>query len=360
MKKHPKGKTALLSAAILSLTAASVIPTASVAAASVPATAVPINAPISSPQPEEQQPVAAFAPVTGKVKEIADFGKTGDKLVTVVGEGDSVTNFVVSKDTCQSGPDLVKSGAELTVFYDTRKPAIMIYPPQYPAEVIVPATDGASSWKVDQFTTSKEGAEGLLSLDKMLLIRPSDQTKITLEDGTPFTGDLSDRSLAVKYGISTKSIPAQAAPEEIVVLFEEAVPPIGQAPGDGAEPEAPIDVTDKTIIVVEGKILKGSAAYTDAKGTIMVPLRPIAEALKYKLAWDAKTKSTLIGPGSSLQIGKDYYVYNRTAPIELGTAPALVKGSTYVPLSYFTDVLRMSNAYVFEDTIVIDNGEKMQ
>ncbi|CDN43275.1 copper amine oxidase N-terminal domain-containing protein [Paenibacillus sp. P22] len=359
MKKHPKGKKALLSAAILSLTAASVIPMASAAAASEPATAVPINAPISSPQPEEQQPVAAFAPVTGKVKEIADFGKTGDKLVTVVSEGDSITNFVVSKNTYSSGTDLVKSGAELTVFYDTRKPAIMIYPPQFPAEVIVPAADGASSWKVDQFTTSKEGAEGLLSLDKMLLIRPSDQTKIILEDGTPFTGELSGRSLAVKYGISTKSIPAQAAPEEIVVLFEEAVPPIGQAPGDGAEPVAPIDVTDKTI-VVEGKILKGSAAYTDAKGTVMVPLRPIAEALKYKLTWDAKTKSTLIGPGSSLQIGKDYYVYNRTAPIELGTAPALVKGSTYVPLSYFTEVLRMSNAYVFEDTIVIDNGEKMQ
>jgi hypothetical protein len=50
----------------------------------------------------------------------------------------------------------------------------------------------------------------------------------------------------------------------------------------------------------------------------------------------------------------------KMAPIQLGTAPAIVEGKTFVPLSFFKEVTRLNNAYVFESQIVIDNGERME
>ena len=92
----------------------------------------------------------------------------------------------------------------------------------------------------------------------------------------------------------------------------------------------------------------------------MVPLRAIAEALDYELKWNAADKSVQLGQGISLKIGEDNYIYIRTAPIQLGTAPALVDGTAFVPLSFFKEVVRMNNAYVFEGQIVINNHEELE
>ncbi|MPN40548.1 hypothetical protein SDC9_188086 [bioreactor metagenome] len=92
----------------------------------------------------------------------------------------------------------------------------------------------------------------------------------------------------------------------------------------------------------------------------MVPLRAIAEALGYQVTWEQDTQTARLNSAISLEVGRDYYVYMRMAPIELGTAPQLKDGSVYVPLFYFRDVLKMNNAYFFENQVVIDNQEKMQ
>lgn len=68
----------------------------------------------------------------------------------------------------------------------------------------------------------------------------------------------------------------------------------------------------------------------------------------------------MVGKSVSLTMGKDYYTYMKTAPIQLGTAPEVVNGKTFVPLSFFKKIIRMNNAYVFETQIVIDNGEIMK
>ncbi|MGN7454051.1 copper amine oxidase N-terminal domain-containing protein [Paenibacillus pasadenensis] len=361
MKKPTKTIPALLSVAALSLAASSVI------AASPAGAIVPISAPLpdSSVQNEQQQPaVPNYMSVTGTVKEISDSKtKEGAKTVSLQDDkGEIIANVTVSGDTYVAAPDKLQAGTKWNAYYDAKKPMLMIYPPQFEAEVLVPVEETAS-WKVDRFKAAEGDAGQLISEDGQLVLNVSEQTPLVLEDGTAFTGDLKGRALAVKYSVTTRSLPPQTSPEQIVVLFEEAVPPIGTLPEQPGTLEEPIADTPDVSgfpIVVEGKKLAGPSPYTSKDGTVMVPLRAVVEALGQKLTWDASTKSSRIGLATTLTIGKDYYVYNKMAPIELGAAPALVDGKTYVPLQFFRDVMMLNNAYVFEGQIDINNQEKME
>ena len=87
----------------------------------------------------------------------------------------------------------------------------------------------------------------------------------------------------------------------------------------------------------------------------MVPVRAIAENLGFDVSWEGKTKTVMLGKGISLTIGKDNYIYMKTAPIQLGTAPEIVDGKTFVPLSFFKDVLGMKTVNVSDSDIVISD-----
>ncbi|MCX7748019.1 MAG: copper amine oxidase N-terminal domain-containing protein [Clostridia bacterium] len=272
-----------------------------------------------------------FNSFTGTVKKITDFdGVKGSKFVLVENEKGGEANIIVSKDTYIVNDAEIAVGSVITGFYDANAPILMIYPPQYNAEVVcVEMKD--KNVKVDVFN------KDLVSADQTLKLNISDETEIILQDGKAFNGKLADKKLVVIYGVSTKSIPAQTAPEKIVVLFEKDV--------------------SKMNIVVNKKKIEAPAAYMDEKGTVMVPLRAVAKALGVDVSWNGKQQSMMLGKGISLTIGKDYYTYMKTAPIQLGTAPALIKGKTFVPLSFFKDVMRMESAQVVESQIAIDSGE---
>lgn len=174
----------------------------------------------------------------------------------------------------------------------------------------------------------------------------SDETEILLQDGTVYEGELAGKRLVVIYGPSTKSIPAQTTPYKIIVLF------------DRIEDRAAYDVSNMEIIVNNKKI-EAPAAYENKQGTVMVPLRAIAEALGYEVVWNNETRSITLGEDIFLTIGKDEYVAGKNT-IKLGTAPELVENKTFVPLNFFKNVVKMNNAYVFEGQIVIDNEEVME
>jgi hypothetical protein len=284
-----------------------------------------------------------FNSFSGKVKEIADFHAVkGSKIVLVEDSAGGIANIIISKDTYVLDNADIIVGSEITGYYDANTPMIMIYPAQYSAEVVVvEGKDQDRNVKVDHFD------KDLVSSDKKLKLNISDTTEIVLQDGTTFSGILDERKLVVTYGITTRSIPAQTNPTKIVVLFEKANTAIG-------------DVS-KMDTVVNNKKIEAPAAYVNEKGTIMVPIRAIAEALGYDVIWNNEQRSVELGnKGISFKIGEDNYLYLKTAPIQLGTAPEIKEGSTYVPISYFRDVLGMNNAYVFEAQIVIDNEEKIQ
>ena len=58
----------------------------------------------------------------------------------------------------------------------------------------------------------------LTSSDNSLILNMSGRTMVTLPNGQLFNGDLAGKLLLVVYGPTTRSIPAQTAPTQIVVF----------------------------------------------------------------------------------------------------------------------------------------------
>ncbi|MDF2614197.1 MAG: copper amine oxidase family protein [Clostridia bacterium] len=275
-----------------------------------------------------------FNSFTGVVKQITESeGENGLKYVLVQNEEGQEANLVISEETYILGDAKIAEGDVVTGFYDPNLPMIMIYPPQYKTIVAVVQKEGQNV-KVDVFD------EELLSADKLLKLNISPDTEIILQDGTAFKGELTNRKLVVVYGAATKSIPAQTTPSKIVVLFEDT---------------APLNSSSSMQVIVNEKLLSAEKAYINEHETVMVPLRAAAESAGFKVEWDEKLKSVMLGEDISLTINKDYYTYMNMSPIKLGTAPILVEGKTFVPINFFKEVAHMDNAYILESQVVIEN-----
>ena len=302
----------------------------------------------------------AYLSISGTIQSItARVNAEGKELdgshfvqIENVGTEGALTNFIVESDTLRLNENELKVGAKLTGWYDARKPVLAIYPPQFKA-VAIAVDEQLPVTKLDRFDAE------LLSQDGMLKLNVGEETAITLLDGTAYAGDLANCDLAVFYTLSTHSLPAQTTPEKIIVLnlpAEEEVVPEEDAPSL----LPPAEEIAAAPIVVAGELLANApAAFLSEDGVIMVPLRVIAEALGYTVQWDAETAGVMLNAAVSLRIGSNIYTYQRTAPIELGTAPVLHNSLTYVPLNFFTQVAKLNNAYYFEGQLVIDNEEPM-
>ncbi len=86
----------------------------------------------------------------------------------------------------------------------------------------------------------------------------------------------------------------------------------------------------------------------------MVPLRAIAEKLGYEAVWDGENKTVRLGNLTTLTIGQDSYFAYRMAPMQLGAAPVIHNGLTYVPLKFFREIVGAKTAIFFEGQVVID------
>ena len=154
----------------------------------------------------------------GTVTEIVDF-LTGQnieregctQLFTVKNEMGAIVNFVVSPSTYFVDHEMVAVGDRVTGYYDGDAPAILIYPPQYPALVML-KDNSNQNVKVDYFNNQ------LVSSDGQLHLNLSPYTQIILTNGQRFSRYPANRDLIVFYGPSTRSIPAQTTPYRIIVL----------------------------------------------------------------------------------------------------------------------------------------------
>jgi hypothetical protein len=113
------------------------------------------------------------------------------------------------------------------------------------------------------------------------------------------------------------------------------------------------DASQLTVVInqVETPIVP----HANAGGVIMLPLRAAAEAAGFDVIWDPAQRSADIGKIITVTADRDYYVYARTAPIELGTAPEIIEGRIYVPLSFFSEVARFDTAEAVNGQIVLNN-----
>ncbi len=117
-------------------------------------------------------------------------------------------------------------------------------------------------------------------------------------------------------------------------------------------------------IVVKGKTMPMQTITVN--GCTMAPVRAIAEALGFKVTWNAD-RSINISNGemqSDLYIGQNrYFVYTAvdgmagmSAPFELGSAPIIRNNTAYVPIDLFVPLFGNDPAtvQVSGDTITID------
>lgn len=154
----------------------------------------------------------------GTITQIRDFftGQNGEgegcyKLISLENGMGAIVNFVVSPTTYFVDHVMVTVGDRVTGYYDGDAPALLIYPPQYQALVMVKENPNQNV-KVDYFNSL------LVSSDGRLRLNISPYTQIILTNGQLFSRNPANRDLIVIYGPSTKSIPAQTTPYKIIVL----------------------------------------------------------------------------------------------------------------------------------------------
>ncbi len=102
-------------------------------------------------------------------------------------------------------------GDRATFFYSTNAPMPLIYPPRYQA-VAAAYTPPGTTAALDVFN------EMLTNTDGTLTLTPTWNTPVTLPNGQAYANDPGGHLLLATYSATTRSIPAQAIPEQVVVF----------------------------------------------------------------------------------------------------------------------------------------------
>ena len=222
----------------------------------------------------------------------------------------------------------------------------------------LPMVEKEDRFKVMESSANDEAGFSMISWDEELVIHINDEVPVFFEDGDlardrleseqTLSDLLNDRNLVVTYSITTRSLPPQTIPVKIVIMYEKIVPLPENIGQDISELDGKI--------IVNGNIIDAPAMYV-SDGVVMVPIRAIAEALGFEVNWDDETEGVRLGVAINLWIGKDYYTVARMAPISLGAAPELTGDRTFVPISFFGEVITGYKAYLLDGHVVIEAAE---
>lgn len=126
--------------------------------------------------------------------------------------------------------------------------------------------------------------------------------------------------------------------KSIFTIFSTIILLIGITTSAGANPKTPT-------IVVDGKILYCDVAPFMKDNRVMIPLRPIFDALGGDLFWNATEKRVTGFKGAhsiNLVIGQKTAVISGGKTVNLDVAASEVKGRTFVPLRFVSESLGSS------------------
>jgi len=75
----------------------------------------------------------------------------------------------------------------------------------------------------------------------------------------------------------------------------------------------------------------------------MIPIREVVEHFGYTVLWNSKTETIQINKGSeyitSIKVGRNSYPKSKASPKFLESAPEIKNSKTYVPVSFFEEIL---------------------
>ena len=123
----------------------------------------------------------------------------------------NIVNVIIGPQTCFVNGIRLYEGMRITAFHDGNAPMPLIYPPQYQALVVAEQVPGQNIY-VGTFNGSMTAA------DHRLRLNLDESVDIVTQNGQNFYGSLAGKSLVVLYGPTTRSIPPQTTPYQIVVL----------------------------------------------------------------------------------------------------------------------------------------------
>lgn len=223
----------------------------------------------------------------------------------------------------------------------------MSLPPQVYGYVILVGENAPLYGIVGEAIANEEGFE-FLTNDNNYIFRAVEETEVVpyLTRNIIRAEDITAGSELLVYAdLMTMSIPAQVPANKIVVLS------LGTEATDETESTETVTETDKTKLNVNGTEIAVdilTEINEVGEGTLMVPVRTVAEAMGLEVNWDGTLQAITVGTipmGINFNIGVDSYNKARMMPFTLGAAPMLVSEEgadfalTYVPLSLFTEVI---------------------
>ena len=124
---------------------------------------------------------------------------------------EGVHNFIISPETYVIDMVRLRSGMQVSAFYDANRPVPLIYPPQYQA-VIVGRNVPNEKIYVGYFD------ENLKATDEQLKLNISRGTEIITANGQQYLCPVGQNTLIVYYTMTTRSIPPQTTPRKIIVM----------------------------------------------------------------------------------------------------------------------------------------------
>ena len=253
----------------------------------------------------------------GYVKEI----KSNNGYTSVImtdGKSDEVIGqfnlkgdiLVVNQDTATiQALDKIEKGQKIRGFYRKDMPMILIYPPVINPEFIM-----ISSEDTKNFVKHSYFDESLTSIDNNLKLNISDSSVLIDKHGKSVDIEkLKNKDLVVVYDVSTKSIPAQTNPKQVIMLEKDA-------------DEMPVKDEALEKIIDSGYM---------ANGVNMIPLKQVADHFGYETAWDNATKTVTLRKENSsftVTIGQQMYGYNKSLQ-KFEVSPEIKDARTYVPES---------------------------
>ena len=221
----------------------------------------------------------------------------------------------------------IKEGDNLIIFNNKFKSS------DIPDYAVITDEDVYMNVAVDGFTVS-ETLGDYVDTQNFLAITVSEDTEIVDVEGNELTADdIADKYLMVFYDKMTMSIPAIANPAKVIVLgdYEPADEPVAEPTEEPvAEPEYAYEIS----VNWEDTI--------NQDGVTLIPVRKYSESVGLEVAWNGEDKSVTIGTmpmGVSFKIGENSYSKSRMTPFTLEIAPQLINDTTYVPVSFFEQVL---------------------
>lgn len=134
-------------------------------------------------------------------------------FATIEDNDGNTVNFVITPSTYVVDFDTLSVGMKVCFYYRLDAPVPLIYPPQYNAAVAAQAKNGRMI-DVSYYNNA------LINEAQSLQLNIDGGVDIRTTNNQYFQGSPANHNLIVLYTTTTRSIPAQTTPEEIIVLCE--------------------------------------------------------------------------------------------------------------------------------------------